>query len=135
MFLIFGAVFRHLNRQIWRLQNYNAYIFRLSSYYFSMNWKIQKEVSPDQPVSRILSSSGNRFTSRRTSSLVTAWVVIYLGRTSRHASCSLPRIGNGTSSSSSLLGLAPGGGYPAASITAAPVVSYTTISPLRLTQV
>jgi len=36
----------------------------------------------------------------------------------------------GTSSSTSLLGLAPGGGYPDAHITAAPVVSYTTISPL-----
>ena len=41
----------------------------------------------------------------------------------------------GASNSLPLLGLAPSGGCPAADIAAAPVVSYTTISPLRLIQV
>jgi hypothetical protein len=43
-------------------------------------------------------------------------MIIYLGRTSRPASCSLPGTHNGTSSSLSLLSLAPGWGYLAADV-------------------
>lgn len=44
------------------------------------------------------------------------------------------RDSNGTGSSSSLLGLAPGGGCPAAALLRTPVVSYATISPLPTLQ-
>ncbi len=65
-----------------------------------------------------------------------AAVIIYLGGLSPTPSCSLPETQGKRAASRlpwqtlSLLGLAPDGGYLAAALLPAPVVSYTAISPL-----
>ena len=80
-------------------------------------------IKPGQPISRILSGRQVRFTPRGASSLPDAEVIICLGRASQRASLQPTWDSRETSSlpsrrSSSLFGLAPGGGCPAASIAA-----------------
>lgn len=63
--------------------------------YKSPQIRIGAIFSYSRPVSRILSSDISRFTRIANSSsflpcLIAAWVIIYLGHTSRRASCSLP---------------------------------------------
>jgi hypothetical protein len=71
-------------------------------------WKIKKS----RPISRVLS-----------------WAIIHLGCTSPCTSSNLP--GNSAGRTIvSLFGLAPGGVYPATTITSSAVRSYRTISPL-----
>ena len=80
-------------------------------------------IRPGQPISRILSGRQVRFTPRRASSLPAAEVVICLGRTSQSASLRPTWDSKETGRlpsrrRSSLFGLAPGGGCPAAGIAA-----------------
>jgi len=67
-------------------------------------------------------------------SRVQSWTVIHLGRASPRVSSDLPgsRAGRtlGVTSNAPLFGLAPGGVYPATSVTGSAVRSYRTISPL-----
>src|SRR5690554_2134606 len=78
--------------------------------------------------------SEQRHRGSRPISRVQSWTVIHLGRASPRVSSDLPgsRAGHtlGVTPNAPLFGLAPGGVYPATSVTGSAVRSYRTFSPL-----